>query len=93
MKLKPYQRITYDVAKQRALKFLDEEKWPRRGACVGQEIWPDNDMRAQGLGAAASRILKRMHKDGLVYWTYAEVGRFRNWGYRITSVGRKEIAK
>jgi hypothetical protein len=33
---------------------------------VGRAIWPENEMRSQGLGAAASRILKRMEGEGLV---------------------------
>ena len=92
MKLKPHQRISYETAKARALKFLASQQYPIVASAIGQEIWPDNNMRAQGLGAAASRILGRMKEEGLVRFTYHDIGgreRFRSWGYVITSSGRK----
>lgn len=74
MRIAPDQRIDYATEKARALAFL-----AGRGhrdfvfaAQVGEEIWPDCNLRAQGLGGAASRILKRMEKEGLARWSASD---------------------
>ena len=68
MKLKPEMRVSYEVAKERALGVL-EKRNPTFANAVAQVIWPTHRMTSQGAGAAASRILKRMEKEGLVRWT------------------------
>lgn len=87
MKLADTQRISYKDARWRALVHLYHLNLMELTSAshVAASIWPDNQMKAQGAGAAASRILKRMEKEGLVMWT---VGK-RNWGYRLTPAGRK----
>ena len=55
--------------------------------CVALAIWPSHQMTAHGAGAAASRILKRMEKDGLVRWGSDA----RDWGYIITAKGREQV--
>jgi hypothetical protein len=82
VRLKPDQRVTYEVAKRRALACLDTKE-PTRTAEVGRNIWPDNNMHAQGLGAAASRILSRMCKEGLAQWVPYPVGKpdRKAWGW------------
>lgn len=81
MKLKPHQRVTYEQAKERALAFLDR-RVPHNPSTIGMHIWPDNNMRAQGLGASAIRILKRMEAEGLVRWTIVNIGeRTECWGW------------
>lgn len=86
MKLKPEQRVAYPLARTRVLSYL--LRHDRRDLVVANAIalaiWPDHEMTAQGAGAAASRILKRMEKEGLCVWTSDE----RNWGYVLTSTGR-----
>ena len=89
MKLRPHQRVSYETARERALAFLATQNYPIVASAIGTEIWPDNDMTAQGLGAAASRILHRMKEEGLVYWTFIEFhDSNRQWGYKITPHGR-----
>jgi hypothetical protein len=65
MRLKPDQRVTYQVAKERVLAFMKKYVFYHASE-VGREIWPGCELRAQGLGAAASRILKRMEGESLV---------------------------
>lgn len=66
MKLKPAQRVTAETAESRALTFLSSR--PVYASEVADVIWPDHSMRAQGAGAAASRILKRLENRGLCRW-------------------------
>ena len=86
MKLKPAQRVDLPTARARALRYLAIQ--PRLSLvpanCVAIEIWPDHQMTSQGAGAAASRILKGLEKDGLIRWD----SNGQNWGYVITQAGR-----
>jgi hypothetical protein len=66
MKLKPEQRLTADVAEARALSILSRR--PVYASQAADVIWPDHSMKAQGAGAAASRILKRLERRGLCRW-------------------------
>lgn len=93
MKLKKDQRVDYETAKERALRCLHDYGSPVNASWVGQSIWPDNNMRAQGLGAAASRILVRMKKEGLVRWTSQRTLSAERWGYVLTSNGHSEYLK
>lgn len=78
MKLKPHQRVPIDVAEIRAIRALMLTPVP--SSYVADHIWPDHRMRAQGAGAAASRVLKRLEKQGLAKWTHNG----RNWGWIMT---------
>ena len=67
-------------AKQRALDALGEQKYVKASA-VAWRIWPDATfLTSQGAGAAASRILKALEKDGRVKWSCASDR--SDWGYR-----------
>lgn len=67
--------VPYEEAKRRALTVLTSE--PRPAATIADVIWPDNKMKAQGAGGAASRILRRMQDEGLAKWTSTD----RRWGW------------
>lgn len=82
MKLKSYQRIDYPTAKRRAMSYMSHRRLYKASE-IGNAIWPDNNMHAQGLGAAASRILKRMTAEGIVSWRAVD----DNWGYCLTKAG------
>lgn len=82
MKLKPEQRLAADVAEARAIEYLRAQGRPCLAAQVADAIWPDHSMKAQGAGAAASRILKRLVARKLVKWKFvAYVGS----GYVLTT--------
>ncbi len=87
MRLEDSQNVSYKVARWRALVHLASIHVGdfARASDIACSIWPDHQMTAQGAGAAASRILKRMEKEGLVVWTSNR----DDWGYRITSMGRR----
>jgi hypothetical protein len=88
-------RVDYHTAKERVLAYLYSQWQADRmqlsgAATIGSMIWPDCEMRAQGLGGAASRILKRMATENppLVTWATDRYG----WGYRLTFDGVKAAA-
>ncbi len=68
-----------DEAKRRALAYLRGKKYVK-ASCVAGAIWPGVEFRAQGAGAAASRILKALEKDGLVKWSSASDS--SDWGWQ-----------
>lgn len=82
------------VARQRALERLNDPKLLEYGlflnaASVADAIWPGHGLRAQGAGAAASRILTRLKADGLVRWDSSGT----DWGWKITPAGRVRLLK
>ena len=79
-RLKEGQHVTYEVARLRAWDAMDTYQ-PVVASAVGCAIWPNANMTGQGLGGAASRILKRMQAEGLAYWTTRthEHGESKNW--------------
>lgn len=85
MRLKKHWTVALPVARSRALRAL-LLVWPDLvpAAFVGMHIWPENELRAQGLGAAASRILVGLQKDGLARWDV----KGDRWGYQLTVKGR-----
>lgn len=88
MRLTEADKIPLAECRKRALRHLSQNTWRRCVASeVGTEIWPNSKLRAQGLGGAASRILKGLEKDGLVQWS-ANDG---DWGWYITRAGRKAL--
>lgn len=70
----------------RALRYLAgvDRRQLSKANSVGSEIWIGEQLRSQGLGGAASRILKRLQDDGLVVWMSND----SDWGWKITSSGR-----
>lgn len=68
--------VAYGVARERALTALNAAE-PKPAAIIADAIWPGHNMHAQGAGGAASRILKRMEKQGLAHWT----SNSRRWGW------------
>jgi len=66
VRLKPEQRVTLDVAEARAMQCLSAGR--AYASYVADCIWPGHSMKAQGAGAAASRILRRLEKRGLCRW-------------------------
>jgi hypothetical protein len=92
--LEPSQRVSLETACQRALKYLNAQHPAQLASAsgVGNAIWPDSNMTGQGLGAAASRVLKIMQSYGHVVWqvrpSRVPGGKASDWGYKITSKGR-----
>ena len=77
------ERVSLEECKRRALSYLQEarERDPNalsKASGVAGAIWPGVEFHAQGAGAAASRILKHLERDGLVQWD-AHNG---DWGWR-----------
>lgn len=87
MRLKPEQTVDLSSARVRALSYLAAQHRSdlNKANCVALAIWPTHNMTSQGAGAAASRILRQLQKDGLVEWT----SNTRDWGYYITPKGRE----
>ena len=77
MKLAAEMRVSIDVAEERAMSCLSFFI-PKRASAVADSIWPEHKMTGQGSGAAASRVLKRLEKQGKVCWTYRPGS---SWGW------------
>ncbi len=75
-------RIDYETAKRRALEVLCADE-PKPTAVIASAIWLDADGSAPRIKGAASRILKRMHREGLARWTcsYDHRGEASDWGW------------
>lgn len=84
MKLKPEQRVPMPVAEARALRALT--RYPVPASSIAAHIWPGHQMRAQGAGAAASRVLKRLERQGRARWTAND----HSWGWIRTAGNPKE---
>lgn len=66
--------------KRRALEYLKTHRREySKASCVAGAIWPDAEFHAQGAGAAASRILKHLERDGLVCWSSND----HDWGWTV----------
>ena len=88
MRLNPADKIPLPECRKRALCYLARQKERFTPASwVGNSIWPNSEMRTQGLGGAASRILRGLQDDGLARWG----SDFRNWGGEITPKGREAL--
>ena len=73
--------VPLDEAKRRAINCLNRAK-PTTAAMVANAIWPGHEMNAQGAGGAASRILRKLRKDGKADWTCVRnPGGFDSWGW------------
>ena len=88
MRLDDKDRISMDECRIRALRYLAKQVKDRFASAsdVGNAIWPNSEMRAQGLGGAASRVLKTLQRDGLAKWGVDGTW----WGWLITPAGRKK---
>jgi len=88
VRLNEADKITLVECRKKALMYLSSQACYVPASSVGNAIWPNSEMRAQGLGGAASRILRGLQKDGLVRWS----SNGRNaWGWEITAAGRRAI--
>lgn len=90
MRLDHKDRLNLDECRARALRYLAKQPEGQFASAsdVGNAIWPNNEMRAQGLGGAASRVLKTLQRDGLARW--GADGKTW-WGWLITLTGRSRI--
>lgn len=84
MKLKYSETPSVPIAeaKARALAYLHSHAIgfsakPVPAAWVARAIWPNHKMKSQGAGAAASRVLKHLERDGLAKWSSNRNG----WGW------------
>lgn len=78
MRLEPSQRVPLDECKRRALSVLSRR--PMGAQWVAHAIWPGHKMKAQGAGAAASRILKHLERERKARWHSERDG---PWGWRL----------
>ncbi len=75
--------VPMEQCKSRAMTALS--KRPQPASAIAVSIWPDAQWKAaQGAGAAASRILKHLERDGKARWIVMGEGRFRTWGWVAT---------
>lgn len=79
MKLKPEWRVDMETAKARALAALCRTGVVPASYVAGY-IWPDHQMKAQGAGAAASRILRKLQDEGKARW----FSNGTSWGWKLT---------
>jgi hypothetical protein len=87
MRLDKSDRLTMADCRKRALVYLAKELPYAKSSSVGAAVWPNSELRAQGLGGAAARILHALKKDGLVRWSSDG----SDWGWQITAEGRKAL--
>jgi len=74
------ERVPIEECCRRAFAVLSGTSKP--ASSIAQAIWPEASWRAaQGAGAAASRVLKAMEKDGRAAWIVRGEGRSRVWGW------------
>jgi hypothetical protein len=83
------QTVPLAECKRRCLAYMQDRNYrdrsPMKASEVAVAIWPSALFHSQGAGAAASRILKWLQKDGLVCWTSISVGAHRrDWGWILT---------
>jgi hypothetical protein len=76
-------KVPYELAKERVLAYLRKSRSLEGPARIAEEIWPGHKMRAQGAGFAATAILLKMKKEGLVRRSYEKFGKYTVWGWEI----------
>lgn len=79
MKLLPEHRVDMETAQARAMSALKKRETVPASYVAGF-IWPDHSMKAQGAGAAATRILKHLERQGKVRW----FSNGSHWGWKLT---------
>lgn len=74
--------VPLDECRRRAMAGLDRETH-RPASMIAEGIWPGTRWKAaQGAGAAASRILKHLQRDGLAAWRVRHRhGKPWRWGW------------
>lgn len=89
MRLDDKDRISLNECRIRALRYLAKQPFRQFASAsdIGNAIWPNSEMRAQGLGGAASRVLQSLQRDGLAQW---DADGKTGWGWMITRTGRKK---
>lgn len=89
MKISDRDRLPIEECRIRALQYLarHSECCYSMASSVGQHIWPNSELRAQGLGGAASRILKVLEEEKLVRWCSDSISA----GWKITRKGQKVL--
>lgn len=71
MRLRPHQRVSIEVAEARALAMMPRgAERPLPAQEFAAAIWPTHEMKPQGTGAAASRVLKGLSRRGLCRWMH-----------------------
>lgn len=69
--------------KARCLRYMKERNFRKRNLMkanqAAEAIWPGVEFTSQGGGAAASRILKHLERDGQVHWTSSAT----DWGWAL----------
>lgn len=80
-----------EECRQIALHVLVEHRFKGlvKASQIGAAIWPQANFKAQGAGAAGSRILRKLIKDGLARWD----SRDGDWGYEVTAAGCEAYRK
>lgn len=91
--------VTMAEGRRRALCWLAErpdEHYPP--SWIGQAIWPDSGLRAQGLAFAAQRIIRTLVDDGFIrygdsgrYCTHRDKSTSPVYGYTITRAGLRAL--
>lgn len=80
--------VPLDECKHRCLEFM--RSMPRgylmKASEAAVHIWPEARFTGQGAGAAASRILTALKRDGLVSWKVETIP-CKEWGYFLTASG------
>ena len=72
--------VPLEECKRRALEYLKAHRREfTKASSVAYVIWPDAEFHAQGAGAAASRILKHLERDGAAHWG----GNDHDWGWKV----------
>lgn len=82
--------VPIEECQRRALEYMSRSRPANlfKASQIGYAIWPEGNFKAQGAGAAGSRILRRLVKTGEVSWEVTE----SDWGYRLTAAGRNAVA-
>ena len=78
------EKVSLHEAKARLVAYRDSQPPQLHGASMlAQVIWPNNSfLNAQGAGAAASRVLKKL---GCQWKSRCRDG-VRDWGYSLTEL-------
>jgi len=78
-------RVPLGTCKQRAIDF-GQGRVPLPASCFAEAIWPDAEfITSQGAGAAASRVLKALSREGRARWVCLRDKRGQPvaWGWEI----------
>lgn len=84
LKYSKQSRVSLAVAKERALVVLkDNLGHPLPAHCIADEIWLEHNMKSQGAGGAASRVLNRLKREGRAHWGVVGDRPYINWGWML----------